>query len=112
MVDDMVPVHPEPGPGGDQELRWVTPASILGFVGAAVRVPPGVQALFDDATVESVFVEPAAVVVRLCPGRGWRREGARVRTALQVGLAHREQWRAAEAGSPGDGDGGGAGGGR
>ncbi len=99
-ADGIVPVHPEAVPGDDRELRWVTPAGTLGFVGAIAEVPAALQALLDDGTVESLTVEPAAVRVRLGVGHRWRPEGPRVRAALQAALAVGAQWRPMEDGSP------------
>lgn len=98
--DGIVPVHPEAVPGEDRELRWVIPASTLGFVGAIAKVPAALQALLDDGTVESLTVEPAAVRMRLGVGHSWRPEGPRVREALQAALADSAQWRPIEDGSP------------
>ena len=88
----MVPMHPESIPGDDRELRWVIPSATLAFVGATADVPAALQALCDDGTVESLFVEPTAVRVRLGAGRDWRSEGARVRAALQMALVDSQQW--------------------
>ena len=94
--DVMVPLHPEPVPGDDRALRWVIRPGTLGIVGAVAEVPAPLQGLLDDGTVESLFVEPAAVRVRLGVGHCWRPEGGRVRSALQVALASSGQWRALE----------------
>lgn len=88
----VVPVHPEPVPGEEREISWVMPAGTLGLVGAVDVVPPGLQLLLDDGTIEHIFVEPAAVRVRLGAERVWRTEGARVRSVLQAALADRSRW--------------------
>lgn len=98
----LVPVHPEAVPGDDSELRWVIPAGILNFVGNATTVPPDLRELIADGTVESMIVESTAVRTRLVAGHTWRRDGARVRAALQAGLATPHQWSTTDAGSPDD----------
>ena len=98
----MVPCHPEPVEGDPQTLRWVVPAGTLGFVGAVAQAPAGLQALVDDGTVHTLVAEPAAVRIRLAPGHGWRREGHRVRQALDAALVLTEQWHPNEASTPDD----------
>ncbi len=94
--DALVPVHAEAVDGDERALRWVMPAGTLDFVGAVRRVPVALQVLVDDGTVEDLAVEPAAVRIRLSPGRRWQDEGARLRTALQGALAIPDGWVAAD----------------
>ena len=89
----VVPLHPESVPDDPRTLRWVFPAGTLGFVGMPAEVPAPLRILFDDATLEGLAVEPAAVRITLAAGREWREQGARVRGALQAALAVPEQWR-------------------
>lgn len=96
----VVPVHPEPVPGEERVIRWVMPPGTLGFVGAVDVLPPGLQPLLDDGTIEEIFVEPAAIRVRLGQDRVWRTEGARVRSALQAALTDRSRWTGRGGSSP------------
>ncbi len=98
----LVPIHPESVAGDPATLRWSIPAAALGMVGVPAVVPTALQALLDDAVLESLFVEPAAVSTTLGPGASWREHGARVRTTLQEALLTPEQWRPAGAGSTAD----------
>lgn len=98
----LVPLHPEPVDGHPTAMRWVVSPGLLPFVGAVERVPDVLRALLDDGTLAPLEVEPTAVLTRLRPGRTWRREGARVRTALQGALALPEQWSPTVAVSPDD----------
>lgn len=98
----LVPVHPESVAGDARALRWICPAGTLDFVGAPAELPAILQRLLDDATLESVSAEPAAVQTRLATGRTWQDHGAQVRDALQAALGAPGQWRAAAGTAPGD----------
>ncbi|GAA1879285.1 NifU family protein [Lapillicoccus jejuensis] len=104
-ADELVPLHPEPVDGEPTRLRWVAPAermAALGFVGAPAQVPDDLAPLLADGTLEDVTVTPTAVVAALAPGRSWRTEGARVRSALQAALADPSGWRAPAGADPDD----------
>ncbi len=88
----VVPLHPEPT-GRISELRWRVPAGLLPFTGPVAGVRGALGQLLLDGTVETLLVEPAAVVTVLGPGHGWRGDGARVRSALQAALAEPAGWR-------------------
>ncbi|ETK30711.1 NifU family protein [Microbispora sp. ATCC PTA-5024] len=92
----MVPTHPQPVPGRPDELRWVVPADVLPFIGRPAAVPAPLAALLTDGTLAEVRVEPAAVVTRLRPGRGWPADGPRVRTALHAALDDPAGWASAD----------------
>ena len=96
----VVAMHPEVVEDDPRTLRWLLPAGTLGFVGEVARAPEDVWALLEDGTLDRLTVEPDAVRTRLSTDRGWRREGARVRTALQQALAEPAQWAAAGDASP------------
>ncbi|MEO6999717.1 MAG: NifU family protein [Terracoccus sp.] len=98
----LVPIHPEPVYGDALSMRWIVPPDVLGFVGATARLPETLQSLLDGSTIETLMVEPAAVLVRLRGGLTWRRDGAAVRTALQAALGFPEQWLPAQEGTPDD----------
>ncbi len=98
----LVPIHPEPVYGDALSMRWIVPPDVLGFVGATTRLPETLQSLLDGSTIETLMVEPAAVLVRLRSGLTWRRDGAAVRTALQAALGFPEQWLPAQEGTPDD----------
>lgn len=87
------PVHPEAVPGSADELRWVMRAGTLGFAGTPAALPAVLQALYDDGVLQGpAVVEPAAVRLRIAPGRSWRTEGAAVRRALQAALSRPGEW--------------------
>lgn len=91
----MIPIHPEAVADDPQMLRWVMPAGTLGFVGRPAEVPPPLRDLYAAGVlVPPTLVEPGAVQLRIAPGRSWRVDGARVRTALQAALARPDGWRA------------------
>lgn len=98
----LIPVHPESVPGDGRTLRWSCPADILAFVGVPAQLPTGVRSLLDEGVLESVSVEPAAVLTTLGSARSWRKDGVRVRQALQTALGTPGQWRPAPGGTPGD----------
>ncbi len=98
----LVPVHPESVLGDERTLRWSCPADILGFVGVPAQLPTAVQFLLDEGVLESVSVEPAGVLTMLGSARSWRKDGARVRQALQAALCTPQQWRPAPGGTPDD----------
>lgn len=98
----LVPIHPEPVTGDERALRWVIPPHTLDFVGPVDRLPATMQPLVDDGTLESVSVEPGAVLTRLGAGQRWQFEGARVRTALQAALATPTEWAPVDVGRPDD----------
>lgn len=98
----LVPIHPEAVDGDVDTLRWAIPAATLGIIGAPSHLPAGLQALVDDHVVTSVSVEPAAVRTTLAAGQSWRDHGARVRAALQQGLATPEQWQSSDVDSSAD----------
>nr|NLI51229.1 NifU family protein [Propionibacterium sp.] len=87
-----IPVHPEPG-AHPRELRWIVAPDLLRFVGRPAAVPDALGRLLADGRLESVVVEPGAVVLRLADGFAWRAEGPAVRRALQDSLARPEAWR-------------------
>ncbi|MDN5765489.1 MAG: NifU family protein [Humibacillus sp.] len=95
-VPALVPLHPEPVDGDALSMRWIVPPDVLGFVGATARLPDQLQSLLDDGPIETLMVEPAAVVVRLRGAFSWRRNGAAVRTALQAALAVPDEWLPAQ----------------
>ncbi len=99
---DLVPLHPEPVADDARSMRWVTPVGVLGFVGPAASLPGPVQALLDDGTLDLLEVEPAAVRTRVGPGHSWAQAGARVRSALQAGLAEPGSWVPPAGSSPDD----------
>lgn len=98
----VVPVHPEAVPDEPSALRWIVPAATLAFVGEVRDVPEPLQSLLDDGTVVALVSEPAAVLVRLGAGHGWREQGLRVRSALQRALADPAGWRPSATGSTDD----------
>ena len=95
----LVPLHPEPVPGDTQALRWVIAAGTLAIEGEVTAPPSPLDSLLADGTVESLAVAPTAVSIRLAPGRAWRRDGARVRSALQAALELPERWSALSGGA-------------
>ncbi len=100
-VPDLVPVHPEAVDGDERALRWRFPPSTLAMVGVPDAVPEALDRLLADGTLESVHVEPAAVVTRLADARSWREHGARVRSGVQDALGTPESWVPSEGtGSP------------
>ncbi len=101
-VPALVPIHPEPVDGDALSIRWIVPPDVLGFVGATARLPDLLQSLLDVGPIETVMVEPAAVLVRLRGAGTWRRDGAAVRTALQAALTVPDQWRPAQEGTSDD----------
>ncbi|PRY30644.1 NifU family protein [Pseudosporangium ferrugineum] len=74
----------------------MVPAGLLTVTGRLAEVPAPLAALLGDGTLAGVEAEPAAVVTRLGPGRGWAAEGPRVRTALHAALGDPGGWVAAE----------------
>ena len=99
----LIPLHPEQVDGDERTLRWVIAAGTFDFVGVPAGLPGELTALIGDGTLDSVEIEPTAVRTRLGPDRSWRQEGARVRTALQVGIARPTEWSAGRRG-PGSAD--------
>ena len=100
----VVPTHPVTTPDPDV-LRWVVPDGLLPFTGEVARAPALLQALIDDGTLSSVRVDGGAVLTLLGPGRSWRQEGARVRSALVDALGAPGSWeggQAAHASGPDD----------
>ena len=97
----VVPTHPVTTPDPDV-LRWVVPDGLLPFTGEVAQAPAMLQSLIDDGTLGSVRVDGGAVLTLLGPGRSWRQEGARVRSAVAGPLAGRESW---EGGQPAHADG-------
>lgn len=88
-----VPVHPEAVADTPDTLRWVVPAGLLEFVGRPARIPPPLQALYDDGVlVPPLILEPTAVVLRLAEEHTWRSRGPAVRQALQAALAESDGW--------------------
>lgn len=87
-----VPVHPEAG-AHPREVRWIVAPEVLRFVGRPDAVPDALGRLLSDGPLESVAVEPGAVVLRLAEGFSWRAEGPAVRRALQDALARPDGWR-------------------
>lgn len=94
----MIAMHPQACSGQPDALRWVTGPDVVPFVGEVARAPEPLEALVDDVTVAEIRLEPAAVVVRLGPGRSWADDGPRVRTALHAALEQPGGW--APAGPP------------
>jgi NFU1 iron-sulfur cluster scaffold homolog, mitochondrial len=95
----MIPIHPQPSPGHPDQLRWITPAGVLPCAGRLTAVPAPLAALLADGTLAELWVESAAVVTRLGPGRSWPSDGTRVRTAIHAALDDPAGWvPAAEAG--------------
>lgn len=90
----VLPLHPVVT-GRDHEVRWVTPTSVLPFIGPVAVAPRQLAALLEDGTLEEVRAEPGAVVTLLAPGRAWTEEGPRVRRALLAALADPGGWRGA-----------------
>ncbi|MEO9139387.1 MAG: NifU family protein [Jatrophihabitans sp.] len=90
--DALVPVHPEAVTGDARALRWRTPVAVLAFVGAVEAAPDDLGRLMTDGTLESLSVEPDAVLARLGAGRDWRTEGPRFRTAVQAALGRPDGW--------------------
>lgn len=88
----VVPTHPLTTPDPDV-LRWVVPDGLLPFTGGVAHAPALLQGLLDDGTLSAVQVEDGAVLTLLGDGRNWRREGARVRTALVDALGAPRSWR-------------------
>ena len=88
----VVPTHPLTTPDPDV-LRWVIPDGLLPFTGGVAHAPALLQGLLDDGTLSAVQVEDGAVLTLLGDGRSWRREGARVRTALVDALGAPRSWR-------------------
>lgn len=86
-----MPMHPQSTPD-PAVLKWVVPDGLLPFSGPVSTAPPSLQALLDDATLESVHVDAGAVLTLLGEGRSWGDEGARVRTALAGALTQPELW--------------------
>lgn len=70
----------------------MTPAAALPFSGALAAAPAPLAVLLAEGTLAEVWVEPAAIVTRLGPGRSWRDDGARVRTALHAALDDPTGW--------------------
>lgn len=97
-----IAIHPEAVDGEADALRWVVPAALFEFVGDVGRVPPALQDLLSDRTLVSIDVEPTAVRTRIGPGKSWRREGARVRTAMVAALSELEQWAPSQLGDSDD----------
>lgn len=77
-----VPTHPEAVPGDPATVRWTVPAGLLGMVGPVGHCPGPLAALREDGDVRAIVAEPAALRLTLAPGRSWRADGARIRTAL------------------------------
>lgn len=96
----MVPMHPETVIDEPSVLRWIIPAGLLPFVGPVTAVPAALQSSIDDGTVTRLDVEPTAVRIRLAPGRSWRTEGDRIRTALQGALEVPDAWTPQSDASP------------
>lgn len=94
----VVPLHPE-ATEDPRTIRWVVPAGILGFVGVPRAVPASLADLLADVTLESIRVEPAAVLTT--SAQNWRAIGARVRTALAAALEDPEGWGGPCAGEEG-----------
>lgn len=88
----MIPLHPQAGTAPD-ELRWVTPSTVLPFDGRVAAAPGPLATLMGDGTLVEVRLEPRAVITRLGRGRTWSRDGSRVRTALHAALAEPDAWR-------------------
>jgi Fe-S cluster biogenesis protein NfuA len=88
----MIPVHPQPYPGQPDTLRWVVPAGVLTVIGPLAAAPAPLAALRADGTLSEIATEPTAVVTRLGPGRGWRADGPRVRTAIHAALDEPAGW--------------------
>lgn len=86
-----VPIHPEAG-AHPRELRWIVPVDAVPFVGRPAAVPAALGRLLADGVLETVDVEPGAVILRLGEGRSWRTEGPGVRRALQAALGRPEGW--------------------
>ena len=78
------PLHPQ-RTDRDDELRWHLPPGVLPASWRPDR-DDELSALLDDGTLSQVRAEPGCVVTRLHPGRSWRTDGARVRTALHAAL--------------------------
>lgn len=97
-TEALVPLHPEPVPGDERALRWVIPVGTLEVEGEVAAPPAPLAALLADGTVESISVAPTAVRIRLAAGHTWRRDGARVRSALQAALGVPESWSAGTGG--------------
>lgn len=85
----MIALHPEPT-DDPVTLRWIVPPGTLP-PGSVRRAPHPLEALRDDVWA-SMTVESDAVRVTLVPGRSWRAEGARVRSALEASLKARDEW--------------------
>lgn len=97
-----IPLHPQRTDHPD-ELRWHVPPGTLPTPGPAEDLRDLLPTLLDDAALVAVRVEPDAVVTRLAPGREWRTEGPRIRTALHAALTGLAGRRSAPAG-PASGD--------
>ena len=91
----VVPTHPVTTPDPDV-LRWVVPDGLLPFTGEVAQAPAMLQSLIDDGTLGSVRVDGGAVLTLLGPGRSWRQEGARVRSALVDALGAPDSWEGGE----------------
>lgn len=88
-----VPIHPE-ATEAPEVLRWVFPVGSLGFVGEPDRLPAPLQELYDAGVLAGpALLEPAALLLRIAPGRSWRTEGPRVRTAVQAALVLAQEWQ-------------------
>lgn len=73
-------------------LKWVVPDGLLAFCGPVASAPAPLQALLEDGTLEGIHADAGAVLTALSPGRTWRTEGGRVRSALLAALSRPELW--------------------
>lgn len=87
-------MHPE-ATADPATLRWVVPIGALPAVGRVTTAPGELGALVasGDAAVE---VTPAAVTITLREPLTWRRDGARLRSALTSALALPAEWTTAD----------------
>lgn len=86
-----VPMHPE-ATSDPQELRWIVPTGTLTVAGAMAALPGDLTELLTAGLLDSVRVEPPAIVLRLSEGSTWAKEGPRVRDALAAALQEPGGW--------------------
>ncbi|MCA0291069.1 MAG: NifU family protein [Actinobacteria bacterium] len=92
----MIAMHPEAVAGDPASVRWVVAQAPAGN-GPVTAVPEPLAGLVADGTITALQLLPGAVLVTLGPGRSWRAEGARVRSALHSALEQPQAWRAGSA---------------
>ncbi|GAA0243216.1 hypothetical protein GCM10009527_044900 [Actinomadura nitritigenes] len=85
MTHPLHALHPQRTDRPD-ELRWHLPPGTLPAPEPAEDPGSLLPALLNDDALADVRIEPDAVITRLAPGRDWRTEGPRIRTALHTAL--------------------------